>query len=420
MEWYKTAVDFAPVWEEAIIQYGEYINFGRIHGSRDVDLVRKLPRVIRQYPTTLCYHRGQFVNIFPSVTNPRIFLDQILEHYPNNVLTAYADEMPTLAKKLSRDLTGVMVLATSRPDPSMRMRALARRYQGILRVAQIAPKPLVTKKKGKKKRRNKRTHFLNKQLSKTFDLEGLDEIPAVFVIPPYSTPKDAIWWEGEVTSETLMHIPKHIIAKSIAEFTPYMYVVTCLDHDAVCVIYVSGCNGSQRDRGDYRWFESVADSTLADYETHLDKTFPKFFQFASLDVTKYPEFYKFCDEDGEDTQLYVTLEHGQHMIVMKAPLEKKRGVSLWDEVKEFHRYPPSAMIPAPVIKAPPPPSNPFWWAVMDWVYNFDISDPDYLKQCQLLALLLLGGITVYNGGMQMFVLLIFALSIMGKSSLLSW
>jgi len=416
MEWYKTAIDFAPVWEEAIIQYGDFINFGRIHGSRDVDLVRKLPTAIRDYPTTLCYHRGRFVKVFPTVTNPRIFLDQILTEYPNDVMTAYADEVPMLAKKLSRDVTGVMVLATSRPDPHMRMRALARRYQGILRIAQVAPKPLggASKRPGKKKRRNKRTHFLNKQLRETFDLEGLEEIPAIFVIPPNSTPRDAIWWEGDVNADTLMHIPKHIIAKGVVEFNPYMYVVTCLDHDAVCIIYVSGCKGEKRDKSDFRWFENAASATLEDYEAHVDENFPNFFQFAGLDVTIYREFDKFCSHGEGDVQIYLTVEQAQHIIAWTEPLAKKRGVSLWEQVKEIHRYPPAdRMVTAPTIKAPPPPSDPFWWALMDWLYNFDLNDPSYLHQCQVVGILVVGGMTIYAGGIQMFVLLIFAMSIMG-------
>jgi len=415
MEWYKTAVEFAPVWEEAIIQYGDFINFGRIHGSRDVDLVRKLPTAIRDYPTTLCYHRGRFVKVFPTITNPRIFLDQILTEYPNDVMTAYADEVPVLAKKLERDVTGVMILATSRPDPHMRMRALARRYQGILRIAQVSPKPLAsTKKPGKKPRRNKRTYFLNKQLRDTFGIDGLEDMPAVFVIPPNSTPRDAEWWEGEVNAETLMHIPKHIIAKGVVEFNPFVYVVTCLDHDAVCFIYVSGCEGAKRDKGDFRWFESAASATLEDYDSHIDENFPNFFQFAGLDVTKHAEFSKFCSNGEGDIQIYLTVEQGQYIIAWTKPLAMKRGVSLWEEVKEIHRYPPAdRMVNAPSIKAPPPPSDPFWWALMDWLYNFDLNDPNYLQQCQLVALLVVGGITIYAGGMQMFVLLIFAMSIMG-------
>jgi len=415
MEWYKTAVEFAPVWEEAIIQFGDFINFGRIHGSRDVDLVRKLPTAIRDYPTTLCYHRGRFVKVFPTITNPRIFLDQILTEYPNDVMTAYADEVPILAKKLERDVTGVMILATSRPDPHMRMRALARRYQGILRIAQVSPKPLASsKKRGRKPKRNKRTYFLNKQLRDTFDLDGLEEMPAVFVIPPSSTPRDAVWWEGEVNPETLMHIPKHIIAKGVVEFNPFMYVVTCLDHDAVCILYISGCEGVKRDKGEFRWFENAASATLEDYESHIHENFPNFFQFAGLDVTTQPEFSKFCSYGKGDIQIYLTVEQGQHIIPWTQPLARERGVSLWEEVKEIHRYPPAdRMVNAPSIKAPPPPSDPFWWAVMDWLYNFDLNDPNYLQQCQLVALLLVGGITIYAGGMQMFVLLIFAMSIMG-------
>ncbi|CEL95543.1 unnamed protein product [Vitrella brassicaformis CCMP3155] len=138
--------EFSPVWEETAFQLGRYLKFGRLNVNREKKAMKLLPLKPGVLPTTFIYARGTRPEIYsrvmrPTVESLKMFL---IENFPNPV--QMLRDHKSLLRFLSADTTaqGVakLLLITSRPQPSLLMKAASHKWQSIFMFGQASPHAL--------------------------------------------------------------------------------------------------------------------------------------------------------------------------------------------------------------------------------------------------------------------------------------
>ena len=183
-EWYKECTDFAPIWEEALHKFSGYVEFGRVHGSRQLSVVKQLSTAIRDYPTVVSFVDGQFERVYPGVRYPNDLFDLIVEDYPTRHLwIGTEDTMEKIYSKWNRKRNiPLFMIASKKIHPSLLVSWLARQYEGILQFAHVYPKPMSKKNVQQSKTSTGRVRFLSNSLNQYFGTDKFSDLPKLITI----------------------------------------------------------------------------------------------------------------------------------------------------------------------------------------------------------------------------------------------
>lgn len=406
-EWYPMVKTFSPVWEDMVSGMGDYVNFGRIHSSRESSTVRRIPAAVRTFPTIFSMMNGKLLNTYDLKRIPREMIFDISRDFPNYVLDAAPGDIGKLKKKMHRrhKFVNALVLVSKKSNVNILLKSLALKYHGAMQVALCHPKVGST-----------RTRFLGQDLEEHFGLETVPRLPAVFI---YSNGR-ADWIDKPVSKRNIESIAKDFLAKRVPRFTQVLFSNICIgDTGMVCVLLLQNCVEDRYEtatvednKNDLNHFKrTLAYNTMEDVVLNEDLLHPRRIQFGYANVRKSTFFQPFCANHLGQSQVIASFD-GNERFTRAPNYEAMENLFQW-LVYTFEGRSEYPIERAPEVQRAPTPRLSYYIQLREFIDDFNMKDQDNLVNIGIIVSVIAGSIGAYYMGMKGLVMMIFAAGIFG-------
>lgn len=406
-EWYPMVKSFSPVWEDIVQGMGDYVNFGRIHSSRESSTVRRIPAAVRTFPTVFSMMNGKLLNSYDLKRIPREMILDISKDFPNYVLDAAPGNIAKLKKKMHRrnKFVNALVLVSTKTNVNILLKSLALKYHGAMQVALCHPKVGTTG-----------TRFLGQDLEKVFGLETVPRLPAVFI---YSNGR-ADWIDKPVSKRTIEGIAKDFLAKRVPRFNQVLFSNICVgDTGMVCVLLLQNCVKDQYEtasdednKKDLKHFKrTLAYNTMEDVVLNEDLLHPRRIQFGFANVRKHTFFQPFCANHLGQSQVIASFD-GNERFTRAPNYEAMENLFQW-LVYTFEGRSEYPIERAPEVQRTSTPSLSYYIQIREFIDDFNLKDHDNQVNIGIIVAVISGSIGAYWMGMKGLVMMIFGAGVFG-------
>jgi len=403
-EWYQLCKAFSPVWEDTVRALEDYVEFGRVHSSKQSSLVRRLPAAVRVHPTIFSMMNGKLVNTYDLVRNPRDIISAITRDYPNYVINAPPKTMHIMKKKFHRraSFVNAIVITSLKSKPSIKIKALALKYHGLVQIGYAHPK------EGSKRKR-----FLGQALEAEFGLETLPTLPAAFI---YSGGQSD-WVDAVISKRNVERIVKDFLAKRVPRFTHTIFSNLCIgDKGYVCVLLLQNCGDEKPDVGknkeDLKFFKkTLALNTMEDVNLNKELLAPRRIQFGWVDVSKTKSLQPYCASELGTSQLVAVFD-GNERYTRMPNYEALENLFQWLH-QTFEGTSRFDITRAPKVQSVATPRLSYYIQIREFVDDFNWKDKENLTNLAILGTLVAGCVGAFFLGLKGVVMMIFLAGMFG-------
>eukprot|EP01084_Bolivina_argentea_P040830 75371_1 len=411
-EQYAPCKSFSTTWEDAIERFSSYIQFGRVHAVNHISVVRRLGASVRDYPTVLSYVDGRYFQTYSAVRNPNKFFDLIHEDYPtrhlwkgdetklNNIYHKWQASDPKLP---------LIMIASKKINPSLLVSWIAQQYEGIVKFVHLYPKPGSKTNAQVSKQSTGRIRFLSKGLTEVFGVKKFNDHPKLITI--------SVTGEAEVINEkidknNLKSFVRKYVQNMIPRLFPWSYTTVCGEHDIYCMLYLIGCDGTEKKRG-LRNFMKLVKKTLPHVQDIEENYYPKWVQFGYVNVLEDKLLKPLCG-NSNDSELILVYD-AETMMKKVIKKVKEFDDELFFEYIEriLNHEAEDESMDAPRIIPPSPPRKGVIDDMVEYIEELDWRDKDVQLNIIIISCLVGFVLVCKNCGLKGAVMTLFAMSIMG-------